>query len=144
MASKLVLDTATVVAAVRSSRGAAAKLLVRVLNGDFVSCLSTALALEYEATALRPEHLEAGELSHAEALNLLDALVSVSEPVTPFLKTRPGSPDPNDDLVLEAAINGHAELIVSPNYADLAEPAKSWGISVASAGLLLSQLEPKT
>ncbi len=62
------------------------------------------LGLEYRDVALRPEHLMASSLSEREVLDLIEALEASSEPIEIMLKTRPLSPAPNDDVVLDPAI----------------------------------------
>lgn len=140
---RLVLDTGIIVAAIRSSRGPSARLLLAALDGEVSIAATTALGLEYEAAGLRPEHLAAGGLSHGQAWLLIDALFSVAAPVTPWIKLRPGSRDPDDDFVLEAAVNGRVEAIVSHNERDLTPPAAAWGIRVIGPAVVLSELEKR-
>jgi predicted nucleic acid-binding protein len=50
---------------------------------------------------------------------------------------KPQLKDANDELVLEAAINGYAEAIVTFNLADFASAAPSFGIEVVSPGSII-------
>jgi DNA-binding transcriptional MocR family regulator len=52
------------------------------------------------------------------------------EPVEVHFQWRPQSRDPNDEMVLEAAINGRADALVTYNVADFAGPAERFRISV--------------
>jgi predicted nucleic acid-binding protein len=61
---------------------------------------------------------------------LLDALEAIAEPVLIRSKPRPLSPDPNDDMVLDLAINGRAEFLVTQNTRHFASAAKRFGIPV--------------
>ena len=70
---RLVLDTNILVAALRSPAGGSAALLRRIRAGEFRMLLSIPLFLEYEAVALRPEHLQAARISAADVGNVLDA-----------------------------------------------------------------------
>jgi predicted nucleic acid-binding protein len=45
----------------------------------------------------------------------LDALEAIAEPVFVAFQYRPLSPDANDDMVLDVAINGNADAIVTNN-----------------------------
>jgi len=56
-------------------------------------------------------------------------------------RLRPLSPDPNDDLVLEAAFNSGARAIVTANMTDLEQPARQLGIRTILPSVLLSELE---
>ena len=44
---------------------------------------------------------------------MLDELASVAKRVELVIRTRPLLPDPDDEMVLETAINGHAHAIVT-------------------------------
>lgn len=126
----MLLDTDVVIAAMRSPRGASAELIRRIDRGHATMLLSVALALEYEATCLRPEHrLEAG-LSESEVRFFVDGLISMAEPIRPHFRWRPQLRDPGDELVLEAAINGRASAIVTFNVKDLRVAEERFGIPV--------------
>ena len=127
---RLVLDTNIVVSGLRSPSGASAALLDRALSGAFTLLLSVALALEYEATAKDGEQLVASGLSEAEVSTVLDALCAVAEPVYCWFLWRPQLRDPADEMVLETAINGVADGLVSFNLRHFGGPAKRFGIPV--------------
>ena len=50
--------------------------------------------------------------------------------------------DADDDMVLEAAVNGGAEAIVTMNRRDFARAAETFGIDVLSPGEAAARLEP--
>lgn len=144
---RLVIDTDVVVAAVRSRKGASAALLVHPIDGDAVMLVSVALALEYEATALLPEHVMAGGTTLTIASNLIDTLLGAAEPVEVSYQYRPQLSDPGDEMVLEAAINGRADAIVSFNQSDYRKDgriiAHQFGIAVISPADALQQLRAR-
>jgi len=74
---------------------------------------TVALFLEYEAVVTRPEHLAKAGITVAEAEIVLDVLAAVAEPVEPHFLWRPRLRDADDDMVLEAAVNGRAEAFVA-------------------------------
>jgi putative PIN family toxin of toxin-antitoxin system len=115
VSTDFVLDTNVVVAALRSNRGASRQLLRAALQRRFQLLLSVPLLLEYEAVLTRPEQLAECRLETAEVVRLLDALAAVSKPVKLIYRWRPGVADPNDEMVLETALNGKADAIVSFN-----------------------------
>lgn len=137
---RIVLDTASFVTAVRSGGGAAGELLRMVFLGEVVLLMDLKLSLEYRDVALRPEHLEASSLSEQEVVELIEALEAFAEPVEVVLKTRPMSPDQNDDMVLDLAIHGRAEALVTNNTKHFAESGKRFGIPVLSPAELIATM----
>jgi putative PIN family toxin of toxin-antitoxin system len=121
-----VLDTNVMVAALRSSAGASRQLLLLALNHHFVVPLSVPLPLEYEAVLTRPENLAATGLTAAEVTQVLDDLAAVARPVRLAFRWRPQLSDPNDDMVLETAINAAANAIVTFNQRDFARVSQGF------------------
>ena len=119
------------VAALRSDRGASRQLLIGALDRAFEVLVSVPLILEYEAVLTRPEHLEASGLTSSQVNAVLDALVKVSIPVPLRFLWRPRLKDPADEMVLETAVNGAAEWLVTFNLRHLAGAAREFGIRVA-------------
>lgn len=138
---RLVLDTDVVVAAMRSPRGGSAELIRRIRAGNAKMLLSVALALEYEAKCMMAEHRLASGLHEAEVLVFVDGLLSLAEPVQQYFRWRPQLSDPGDELVLEAAVNGRAEAIVTFNEKHLRAARTSFGIDVLRPGEALRRLE---
>jgi putative PIN family toxin of toxin-antitoxin system len=125
-----VLDTDVMVAALRSSRGASRLLLLGALDGGFQLLLSVPLILEYEAVLSRPEHLAACGLSAAEIGRVLDDLAGIAKPVSLSFRWRPRLSDPDDDMVLETAVNGNADAIVTFNQRDFEAAVRDFGCAV--------------
>jgi putative PIN family toxin of toxin-antitoxin system len=113
-----VLDTDVIVAGLRSSQGASRQLLRAALDGEFDLLLSVPLILEYEAVLRRPEQLEVCGLNERQVERVLDDLAAVARPVKFAFRWRPKLRDPNDDMVLETAMNGGADAIVTFNGRD--------------------------
>lgn len=116
----MVLDTDVLVAAMRSRSGASWQLVDRAFAGDFTLLLSVPLVLEYEAVLVREEHKKVHGFGVRELDEVLHALVRVAEPVQIRFLWRPLLSDPNDDMVLETAVNGRADLLVTFNQEDFA------------------------
>lgn len=139
---RLVLDTDVVVAAMRSPTGGSAELLRKIDDGKATMLLSVALALEYEAICTLAEHRLASGLSAPQSNLFVDTLIEMAEPVELYFRWRPQLHDPGDELVLEAAVNGRADAIVTFNERDLREARKSFNIEVLRPGEILRRLEP--
>lgn len=135
------LDTDVVVAAMRSPRGASAELLRCIDGGKAVILLTVALALEYEAICTLAEHRLASGLSASDAAVYVDGLIALAEPVRAYFRWRPQLRDPGDELVLEAAVNGQADAIVTFNESHLREARKSFGIEVIRPAEALRRIE---
>src|SRR5687768_10060228 len=112
------------VAALRSAAGASRQLLVAALDRKVELLVSVPLMVEYEAVLIRPEHLNASGLTASEVNSLLDAVAAVAVPVRLRFLWRPQLRDVNDEMVLETAVNGHAEVLVTFNIRHLAAAAK--------------------
>src|ERR1700760_1715394 len=113
----------------RSPTGGSAELLRCIDGGRAAMLLTVALALEYEAICTLAEHRLAAGLSALEAGVYVDGLIGLAEPVRSFFRWRPQLSDPGDELVLEAAVNGQADAIVTFNESHLRE-ARKFGIAV--------------
>lgn len=140
--TRIVLDTSVVVAAVRTRLGAGNAVLRLVAQRRLVALATAPLFLEYEDVLKRPEH----RLAHGLSLDAMDEfladLAALIEPVEVHFQWRPQSPDPNDEMVLEAAINGRADALVTYNVADFAGPAERFRISVLRPADLLKKVKP--
>jgi putative PIN family toxin of toxin-antitoxin system len=137
---RIVLDTACFVTAVRSSDGAAGEVVRKVFREEIVPLMDLKLGLEYRDVALRPEHLMASALSEREVLELIEALEAFAEAVEVVLKTRPLSSDPNDDMVLDLAINGRAEALVTYNTKHFLAGGKQSEIPILTPAELLQRM----
>ena len=98
------------------------------------------MAFEYEATCLRAEHLLAAKASEADAMNMIAAIIDVIEPVEVHYQWRPQLSDPDDDMVLEAAVNGRADAIVTFNRRDYGAVPARFGIDVLSPAEALRRI----
>jgi putative PIN family toxin of toxin-antitoxin system len=129
---RIVLDTAVIVAATRSDAGASRQLVLAALDKRFELLLSVPLALEYEAVIKRPEQIAASGGTIQEIDKLLAALIAVARPVYRSFFWRPLLRDADDDMVLETALGGHADLLVTYNLRDFEPTASDLGIIVVT------------
>lgn len=129
MPLRVLLDTSVLRAGFVSDAGASRRLLVAALTGRVTTIASTVLMLQYEDVLLRPETLEQARVPARDALAFLDGFCAVCRPVTVRVRWRPQSPDSDDDLVIDAAVNGLADAIATFNLRDLRAPAARFGIT---------------
>jgi putative PIN family toxin of toxin-antitoxin system len=130
---RVVLDTDVLVAAVRSKRGASRAWIRAILRQEATLLLSVPLALQYEAVVTRPEHLSASGANLEKMRSLLDGLCAVCIPVEiPFL-WRPMLRNPDDEMVLEVAVSGAADYLLTFNDRDFTA-ADRLGVTVERPG----------
>ena len=137
---RLVLDTNVVVAGLRSPQGASAALLDRALSRAFVLLLSVPLVLEYEGVCREPAQRIVSGLSEAEIGVIVNALCAVAEPVEIRFLWRPQLRDPADEMVLEAAVNGSADALVTFNRRDFGRAPGDFGVALLSPADALRRL----
>jgi len=136
---RVVLDTSVIVAALRSSTGASWQVLKSVTQRKFRIAASPAVFLEYEQVLNRAEH--GLPLDQVEAV--LRELAAIIDPVQIHFLWRPQLMDADDEMVLEAAINGRVTAIVTHNRRDFEQAAQRFGIGVWSPAELLQNLRRK-
>jgi putative PIN family toxin of toxin-antitoxin system len=137
---RVVLDSDVVVAGVLSPTGASRQLLIAAVDRRFELLVSVPLMLEWEAVLKRPEILRAagGDVDDMDVV--LDQLAAVGVPVDLHFLWRPRSQDPDDDMVLETAINGRADVIATFNIRHLAAGALYFGVAVELPAAVLRRL----
>src|SRR5215831_11777169 len=128
-----------IVAAMRSPRGASATILRAVRREKLELLLSVPLAMEYEAVCLRPEHQMAAGLNEHEVHAFVDAVIAMAQPVKIHFLWRPQLRDPADEMVLETAVNGRADLLVTFNQRDYGKVPGRFGIEVVTPHLAVKR-----
>ena len=103
--------------------------------------VSVPLVIEYEAVMTRAEHRATARLSSADVAVLLDAVVAVAEPVRLAYLWRPQVQDPNDDMVLETAVNGRADRLVTFNQRHFVSAGGRFGLVICAPRELVRTLE---
>jgi putative PIN family toxin of toxin-antitoxin system len=137
---RVVLDTDVVISALRSVTGGSNAVLREVAYGRLVPLVTPALFLEYEAVLKRAEQRAVHGLDLSEIDHFLAALASASEAVEVSFQWRPQLSDANDEMVFEAAINGHADALITHNVKDFAQAAIKFGLPILRPGALLKEI----
>jgi len=78
--------------------------------------------------------------SRSETKAILDALEAIANPVLVAFRYRPLSVDPDDDMVLDVAINGDADAIVTNNTRHFREAAARFHMDVLTPAELLGKI----
>ena len=130
---RVVLDTDVVVAGLRSSRGASREWLRAVVRGEVAAVVSVPLVLQYEAVLLRPATLAAIGGSRQRVGRFLHTLYAVGLAVETSFLWRPMLRDADDEMVLEAAVHGRVDRLLTFNLRDFAG-SERLGVEVARPG----------
>jgi putative PIN family toxin of toxin-antitoxin system len=138
---RLVLDTDVIVAAMRSPSGASAALLEAALNGRITLLASVPLFFDYEAKCTEPAHWKAAGLTKEDVEVFINGIAALVEPVEPHFLWRPVLRDPNDEMVLEVAVNGNADALVTFNLRDYGNvPTVTFGIPVLLPSMAIRRI----
>ena len=138
---RAVLDTSVIVAALRGRRGASNRVVEFVALERLRPLVTTALFLEYEEVLRRPEHRLATGMTVEDVEGFLAALASAAEAVDVNFRWRPQLKDSRDEFVLEAAVNGNADALVTHNVRDFQTAARLFNLRVLLPRELLKELE---
>ena len=98
-------------------------------------CVSTSLALEYEAVLTRGKTTE----NQRAARMALQALLRRAEFIPILFSYRPQSPDPGDDMVVDCVMNARATIVTS-NTRDFRRPAKRLGFTLMTPAEFVTKL----
>lgn len=135
---RVVIDTNVFISALRSKRGSSHKLLLQIDSGAVQLCISVPLILEYEAVAR--ELRWPGKPPAASIDDIIDYLCSIGEAVRPPYLWRPIAKDPKDEMLVELAVAGECDRIITYNKRDL-KGVEKLGIKLRTPFEFLKELE---
>ena len=110
---RIVIDTNVLFAALKSRRGASYKLVSLLPSKRFSIAISVPLIIEYE-DVLRRGKLPVST-TEKDISDFIDFFCHVGDQQDIFFLWRPFLPDPSDDLVLEVAVAGGCNAIITYN-----------------------------
>jgi len=134
---RAIIDTNVFLSALWSQQGAAFEIFAQLRRGRWQMVLSNHLLFEYEEVGKRTA-AEMG-LTLADIDSVLDSLCSCAE----FRQLEPAwiprLSDPDDEPLLQMAVEGKVPFIVTRNVRHL-KPAESCGINVLTPAEFLAKL----
>lgn len=136
---KVIIDTDVMVAALCSDKGKSRELLLHIIDGAVAMGCSVPLFMEYEAVLTREKNLQRAGLSKDDVVYILDDLAGTIIPIGRHFNWRPIAQDPDDDLVIETAVNGNIKTIVSFNLKDMKVGAERFGIEVIRPAVFMER-----
>ena len=134
---QIVLDTSAFISALLSQRGAAYRLLMLSDSDLFELNLSVPLVAEYEDVAKRL--LGQTQLGEQDLEDILDYICRVANRREIFFLWRPFLRDPQDDMVLELAVAGSCQYIVTFNQRHFVG-CEQFGIEVVTPKVFLQRI----
>lgn len=137
MTRQIVIDTNVLVAALMSQYGASYKLLTLLGGNTFEVHLSVPLVLEYEDVVKRLQGkiaLTAGEID-----DVINYICSVARRRKVHYLWRPFLNDPKDEMVLELAVAGSCDTIVTYNKRDF-RGVERFGIRLLTSQEFLQEI----
>ena len=114
----------------RSPAGASAAILRSIRQGQASLLLNVPLAMEYEVDCQRADHRLAAGLTEQQVDIFVSVVIAMAEPVETHFLWRPQLRDPNDEMVLEAAVNGRANTLVTFNLKDFGNVPGRFGVEL--------------
>lgn len=136
---KVVLDTNVLVAGLLSREGASYQILNQIPAGKINYIVSVALFLEYEAVLKRKTFLRQAGLTAKDIDNVLNMVAKHALATKVYYLWRPHLRDPNDDMILELAVSGNANAIVTFNQKDFSIEKFGFNIKILSPGQYYKQ-----
>ena len=135
----VVIDTNVFVSALISRRGASYRLLSLVGTGLFEISLSVPLVLEYEDAAKRLMGSRI-VLTETQIDDVIDYLCRIGNHREIFFLWRPFLRDPQDEMVLETAVAGQSQFILTFNTNDFWDIGHIFGFSVMTPRRFLEEI----
>lgn len=126
---RIVLDTNVLLSGLRSNRGASYKLLTILNDERWQLNVSTTLILEYEEV-LKKESAPLG-LSLEDIDTIISAICAIANRRTIFYLWRPAALDPDDDFLIDLAVESQADFIITYNKRDL-RATEDFGIQLVT------------
>ena len=135
---RAVIDTSILIRAVIKPRGTAGPILQGLRNADYQPVYSDPLLAELAEVLARPRLPAKYGLTTEDIATVLSLILLRGEPVVPARRIAVCR-DPNDNMVLEAAVAGQVDAIVSGDE-DLLTLSPFEGIPVLSPAAFLRRL----
>ena len=137
---RIVVDTNVLVAAAASPDGASREVIRRCLLGRYEPLVAQALFTEYEAVLSRTDIFLRSPISSKERGVLWMAFASRCEWVRVRFLWRPNLADESDNHIVELAVAGGADAIVTHNRRDFERAELHFpGLSIVTPGELIAE-----
>jgi putative PIN family toxin of toxin-antitoxin system len=116
--NRAVVDTNVFVGALNGREGSNRKVIRACLARELFPVMGQALFLEYVDVLGRDSLFWKSPLTKLERQDLLDAYLSACEWVQVYYSWRPNLPDEGDNHLMELALAGAVDVLITNNVAD--------------------------
>jgi len=141
MSIKIVLDTNVLIGALLGPSGANREVLRRCFAGKFLPLIGNTLFCEYEAVFSRPEILKKCRLNPDQRIQFFASFLHICEWVKISYLWRPNLYDEKDNFLIELAVAGNADFLLTNNLRDFREMELSFpGLKILSPIELLKEV----
>lgn len=118
MTKNIVLDTSVFISAIIGTKGPSRALLRQCFEGVYLPLMGNTLFCEYEDVSKRSTILEKSPLTHEEINTLLSSFFNICRWIPIYYLWRPNLKDEQDNHLIELAVAGNAEYLVTNNIKD--------------------------
>jgi putative PIN family toxin of toxin-antitoxin system len=118
METKIVVDTSVFVSALIGAKGPSRELIRLCLKRKYQPLMGNTLFSEYESVIKREEIIAKCPLTEPEIFTLLASFMSVSQWIFIYYLWRPNLKDEADNHLIELAVAGNAQILVTNNIKD--------------------------
>ena len=119
MSKPIVVDTSIVISALIGETGASRQVLRQCLLGFYTPLISNALFQEYEDVCFRKRVTNASPLNPDEIRDLLNSFYGICLWTEIYYLWRPNLGDEDDNFLVELAVAGNCDTIITNNIKDL-------------------------
>jgi len=135
------VDTNVLVGAMLGRHGANGRVIRACLRGGLTPLIGETLFLECEDVLSRTDLFLRSPLSRNERMELFAAFLSMCEWVQTYFSWRPNLKDEGDNHLIELAVAGGAEMIITNNTRDFKDAELQFpGLKIISPGELAKEL----
>ncbi len=119
MNPRIVIDTNVLIGALIGKKYSANRKFIKLcLTQEFTPLINKTLFTEYEDVISRKEIVDKSIYTESEINEFLDALLSVCHWIKIYYLWRPNLRDEKDNYLVELAVAGNAQFIVTHNVKD--------------------------
>jgi len=137
---KIVIDTNIFVSALMNTNGAPRQIIRLALLGEITPLMGNALLSEYEDVMSREDILTKCILNNDEIRDLLNAFYASCEWISVYFLWRPNLRDEADNHLIELALAGGTNTIISANKQDFKHSDLSFpDLNIRNAGEFLNE-----